>query len=100
MCGYEEARITEESAKNDGTDLERDAVFAPETIGSVSKSYVELIKHFSDIQKTGNYISVNLTINDIEGDNYSDGAINSSAGHDNIFNEAVRISSRGCGRTS
>lgn len=93
MCGYEEARITEESAKNDGTDLERDAVFAPETIGSVSKSYVELIKHFSDIQKTGNYISVNLTINDIEGDNYSDGAINSSAGHDNIFNEAVRISS-------
>lgn len=61
--------------------------------GSVSKSSVELIKNLSEILENGRLTSLNITINDIKGDNYNDSAVNSSAGHDNTYKEAVCINS-------
>lgn len=59
--------------------------------GSISKSSVELVKNVSEILETGRLTSLNITINDIKGDNYNDNATNSSAGHDNTYNDSVCI---------
>lgn len=59
--------------------------------GSISKSCVELVKNISKILENGTHTSVNITINDIKGDNYNDSATNSSAGHDNRYNDSVYI---------
>ena len=59
--------------------------------GSISKSSVELVKNISEVMENGSHTPINITIYDIKGDNYNDSAINSSAGHDNSYNDSVRI---------
>lgn len=59
--------------------------------GSISKNSVELIKNISEVLENGTHTSINITINDIKGDNYNDSAINSSAGHNNRYNDSVCI---------
>lgn len=59
----------------------------------VSKSSVELIKNISEILENGRLTSLNITINDIKGDNYNDSATNSSAGHNNTYNKEVCFTS-------
>ncbi len=59
--------------------------------GNISKSSVEIVKSISQILENGRVTSVNITINDIKGDNYNDNATNNGAGHGNIYNDQVRI---------
>lgn len=59
--------------------------------GSISKSCVELVKNISEVLENGPHTSINITINDIKGDNYNDSATNSGAGHDNSYNDSVCI---------
>lgn len=61
--------------------------------GCIPKSSVELVKNLSDVMKNGRNTSFYITINDIKGDNYNDNATNSSAGHDNNYNDSVCIGS-------
>lgn len=59
--------------------------------GNVSKSSVELVKNIAEILEKGRVTSLNITINDIKGDHYADQAANNSAGHDNLYQDAVHI---------
>ena len=58
--------------------------------GEVSKSNVEIIKNVSEILKNGNFASLNISFNDINGDYYRD-SVNESAGHNNVFEDSVNI---------
>lgn len=61
--------------------------------GDISKSIVELVKYLPDILDKCHMFPQTLTINNISGDSYSGNAINDSAGHDNIFEQAVSFHS-------
>lgn len=99
MCSideYGEIPFKDEAVSSDRVVLESDNSKSESTEklieeGSISKSSVELVKNFSEILQTGRFTSLNITINDIKGDNYNDNATNSSAGHDNIYNDSVCI---------
>ena len=101
MCGvseseYEERFFKDEPVDNGKSISEYDSSNSESTEklikeGSISKSSVELVKNISEVLDNGSHTSINITINDIKGDNYNDNATNSSAGHDNSYNEAVCI---------
>ena len=101
MCGvseseYEERFLKDEPVENGKFISEYDSSNSESTEklikeGSISKSGVELVKNISEVLDNGSHTSINITINDIKGDNYNDNATNSSAGHDNSYNEAVCI---------
>jgi hypothetical protein len=61
---------------------------------NISKSSVELVKNLSDILEKGRLTSLNITINDIKGDNYNDNAVNSGMGHDNYYNSVEPLNSK------
>lgn len=87
-----EATDTVDTSVTDTTDTETST---PRLIkdGDISKSNVDLIKYLPDILEKCHMFPQNLTINNISGDNYSGNAINDSAGHDNIFEQAVSFHS-------
>ena len=57
----------------------------------LSKSIVELVKNIPQLLENARNTSCNITIYDIEGDNYNDSSSNNSAGHHNQFNDKVYI---------
>lgn len=57
--------------------------------GGITKSSVELVKNLSEILENGRLTSLNITINDIKGDNYTDNASNKSLGNGNTFYGSV-----------
>ncbi len=81
----------EKSATNSGNEDNKDHAIRIIKDGEISKNNIEIIKNLSDIMQNSNAISVNVTFNNIGGDNYID-SVNESAGHNNVFNEAVNIS--------
>ena len=74
------------------SDRKGNGVHSPRIIkdGEISKSNVEIIKCLPEIFKNGSLTSLNITFNDISGDNYNDSK-NESAGHDNVFEDSVNI---------
>lgn len=93
---YEEMSLKDECVDNDRVTSECDNANSESTEklikeGSISKSSVELVKNISEVMKNGPHTSINITINDIKGDNYNDSATNSSAGHNNSYNDSVCI---------
>ena len=83
--------VSDESV-NISNDTKDNSVNSPRIIkdGEVSKSNVEIIKCLPDILKNGSLASLNITFNDIHGDNYND-SVNDSAGHNNVFENPVNI---------
>ncbi len=93
---YEEIPSKDELVNNDkvASECENSNTESTEKLikeGSISKSSVGLVKYLSEILVTGRCTSLNITINDIKGDNYNDNATNSSAGHDNSYNDSVCV---------
>lgn len=90
----EPAEVTDtvDTSVTDTTDTE---MSTPRLIkdGDISKNIVDLIKYIPDILEKCHMFPQNLTINNIFGDNYSGNAINDSAGHDNVFEQAVSFHS-------
>lgn len=96
---HEEMPVTDESgstemisSEDDNSETQTVQTEAIENLVSAVRAFksdIELIKLFPQILGEGNHISLNLTLNDIKGDNYSDNAINTGAGHDNVYNGAV-----------
>lgn len=77
MCSideYGEIPLKDESVNSNKVALENDnskSEFTEKLIkeGSVPKSSVELVKNLSEILEIGRLTSLNITINDIKGDN-------------------------------
>lgn len=96
---YEKISFKDESvdsgmpaSESDSSDAELTEKLIKEVI--ISKSCVELVKNFPEVMENvekGIHISFNTTFNDIKGDYYKDSATNSSAGHDNSYNDSVCI---------
>ncbi len=76
-------------AESDSPDLE----FTEHLIKdeNISKSNVELVKNYEEIAQNGRFTPTNVTIYNVTGDIYNDSSTNSSAGHDNNFNDSVCI---------
>lgn len=96
MNEYEEMSLKKEPVNDDKIVSEYDKSDSGTTEkmireSSISKSSVELVKNIYEVLENGAHTSINITINDIKGDNYNDSAVNNSAGHDNSYNESVCI---------
>ena len=97
MCSigeYEEMPLEDEPVNSDKVASESNNSKSESTEkliqeGSISKSSVELVKNLSEILETGRLTSLNITINDIQGDNYTDNASNGSLGNGNTFYDPV-----------
>lgn len=98
MNEYEEISMEGENVNNDKDVSECDNSNSSSTKKlikeeGIPRGSVELVKNLSEVLQNGRLTSLNITFNDIKGDNYNDSAINCSAGHDNRYNDSVCIGS-------